>query len=82
MRVKQLESTVVWDQVLPLDPTEWVLWSAGDGCACVSVERGAGWGGLTEPGKKMKKNHPGGNLLHCGKKQYYKSPPLLNSAGN
>lgn len=35
-----------------------------------------------EPGKKMKKNHPGGNLLHCGKKQYYKSPALLNSAGN
>lgn len=49
----------------------------GGGCCVVG-------GGLKEgePVKKMKKNHPGGNLLHCGKKQYYKSLALLNSTGN
>lgn len=48
-------------------------------CVC---KYGGGVRGEGKGGKKMKKNHPGGNLLHCGKKQYYKSPPLLNSAGN
>lgn len=31
MRVKQLEVWVVWDQALPSDQTEEVLWRAGDG---------------------------------------------------
>lgn len=53
MGVKQLEALVVWDQVLPLDQTEGVLWRAGNG--------------VTETGEKKGEKSPRGNLPHCGK---------------
>lgn len=83
MRVKQLESAATAGSGAPSGPGRIVLWRAGDGGRGVSWGDGE-WGRHKEgePGKKMKKNHPGGNLLHCGKKQYYKSLALLNSAGN
>jgi len=63
MKVKQLEASVVWDQVLPPDQSKEALWRAGDG--------------VTVTEKKKGEKSPRGNLPHCGKEatQYYQSPP-------
>lgn len=82
MRVKQLESAATAGSGAPSGPDRIVLWRAGDGGAAGGLVGGWGRGKEGEPGEEMKKNHSGGNLLHCGKKQYYKSLALLNSAGN